>query len=157
MAIILGVDIVEMDVRVTSDNQMVIFHDACLDRVTTGIGKVRDASWAEIQQLSLIMPDGTVTDNKVLSLDRALDSLKNKAVVSIDIKETGQLFESVLKQVIRKLKQKGMLGQSIVKGKLPLAQIQSILSQAGASLDEFIYTPIAFSNTANLDSYIRDF
>ncbi len=157
MAIMLGVDIVEMDVRVTSDNQMVIFHDACLDRVTTGIGKVRDASWAEIQQLSLIMPDGTVTDNKVLSLDRALDSLKNKAVVSIDIKETGQLFESVLKQVIRKLKQKGMLGQSIVKGKLPLAQIQSILSQAGASLDEFIYTPIAFSNTANLDSYIRDF
>lgn len=157
MAIMLGVDIVEIDVRVTSDNQMIIFHDACLDRVTTGIGKVRDASWAEIQQLSLIMPDGTVTDSKVLSLDHALDSLKNKAVVSIDIKETGELFESVFKQVIRKLKRKGMLGQSIVKGKLPLVQLQTILSQAGASLDEFIYTPIAFSNTANLDSYIRDF
>ena len=157
MAMMLGVDIVEMDVRVTSDGQMVIFHDACLDRVTTGIGKVRDASWAEIQQLSLIMPDGTVTDSKVLSLDQALDSLKNKAIVSIDIKETGQLFESVFKNIIRKLKQKEMLGQSIVKGKLPLAQLQNLLSAAGTSLDEFIYTPIAFSNTSNLDSYIRDF
>ncbi len=157
MAIMLGVDIVEMDVRVTKDDQMVVFHDACLDRVTTGVGKVQDATWAEIQQLSLIMPDGTVTDNKVLSLDHALDSLKNKAVVSIDIKETGQMFESVFKQVIRKLKQKGMLGQSIIKGKLTLAQLQMILPQAGTSLDEFIYTPIAFSNTANLDSYIRDF
>ena len=39
MAIELDVDIVEMDVRLTKDGQMVIFHDACLDRVTTGYGR----------------------------------------------------------------------------------------------------------------------
>lgn len=157
MAIALGVDIVEMDVRVTKDGQMVIFHDACLDRVTTGYGRLRDSNWSEIQALYLIMPDGRWTSQKMLTLEQALDYLKGKAVVSIDIKETGSLFNTVFVKILRMLKTKGMLGQSIVKGKMPLSEIQSLISQAGVTLDDFIYTPIAFSNTKNLDTYIKDF
>ncbi len=157
MAIALGVDIVEMDVRVTKDGQMVIFHDACLDRVTTGYGLLRDATWAEIQNLYLIMPDGQQTLQKMLTLEQALDYLKGKAVVSIDIKETGSLFNTVFVKILRMLKTKGMLGQSIVKGKMPFNEVQTLVGRAGTTLDEFIYTPIAFSNTKNLDQYIKDF
>lgn len=157
MAIALGVDIVEMDVRVTKDGQMVIFHDACLDRVTTGYGLLRDATWAEIQNLYLIMPDGQQTLQKMLTLEQALDYLKGKAVVSIDIKETGSLFNTVFVKILRMLKTKGMLGQSIVKGKMPFNEVQALVGRAGTTLDEFIYTPIAFSNTKNLDQYIKDF
>lgn len=157
MAIELGVDIVEMDVRVTRDGQMVIFHDACLDRVTTGYGRLRDTNWSEIQNLNLILPNGQFTTQKMLSLEQALDYLKGKAVVSIDIKETGALFNTVFVKIIRMLKTKNMLGQSIIKGKMPLSNVQQLVSQAGATLDDFIYTPIAFSNTKNLDQYIRDF
>ena len=157
MAIELDVDIVEMDVRLTKDGQMVIFHDACLDRVTTGYGRLRDTNWSEVQQLYLVMPDGRRTYGKMLTLEQALDSLKGKAVVSIDIKETGSLFNSLFVKILKMLKTKGMLGQSIVKGKMPLAEIQSLVAQAGATLDDFIYTPIAFSNTRNLDQYIKDF
>ena len=81
MAIELDVDIVEMDVRLTKDGQMVIFHDACLDRVTTGYGRLRDTNWSEVQQLYLVMPDGRRTYDKMLTLEQALDSLKGKAVV----------------------------------------------------------------------------
>lgn len=157
MAIELGVDILEMDVRLTQDGKMVIFHDACLDRVTTGYGKLSDTKWADIQNLYLTMPDGTRTTSKMLSLEQGLDFLKGKVVVSIDIKETGALFNSVFKDVVTILKSKGMLGQSIIKGKMPLAQLNSLLTLAGTNLDQFIYTPIAFSNTKNLDQYVRDF
>lgn len=157
MAIELGVDIVEMDVRLTSDGHMVIFHDACLDRVTTGYGRLRDASWSEIQNLNLVMPDGQFTTQKMLSIEQALDYLKGEAVVSIDIKESGELFNSMFVDIVKMLKSKGMLAQSIIKGKMPLADVQQLVSQAGATLDDFIYTPIAFSNTTNLDQYIRDF
>lgn len=119
MAIELDVDIVEMDVRLTKDGQMVIFHDACLDRVTTGYGRLRDTNWSEVQQLYLVMPDGRRTYDKMLTLEQALDSLKGKAVVSIDIKETGSLFNSLFVKILKMLKTKGMLGQSIVKGKMP--------------------------------------
>lgn len=157
MAIELGVDIVEMDVRVTKDGQMVIFHDACLDRVTTGYGRLRDTNWSDIQNLYLIMPDGSKTQSKMLTLDEALNYLKDKAVVSIDIKETGALFNTVFVKIIKLLKSKGMLWQSIIKGKMPLADLQLQLAKAGTTLDNFIYTPIAFSNTKNLDAYIHDF
>lgn len=157
MAIALGVDIVEMDVRLTRDNQMVIFHDACLDRVTTGYGKLGDTTLEEVLKLFLINPDGTPTTSKMLTLDQGLNYLKDKAVVSIDIKETGAQFDDLYVRIIRLLKDKGMLWQSIIKGKIPLAELQLLTARAGATLDNFIYTPIAFSNTKNLDSYIRDF
>lgn len=157
MAIELGVDIVEMDVRVTKDGQMVVFHDACLDRVTTGYGRLRDANWADIQNLYLTMPDGSTTTSKMLSLEQALTFLKGKAVVSVDIKETGSLFNVVFEKVVKMLKDKQMLDQSIIKGKMPLSELQALVAKAGTTLDNFIYTPIAFSNTKNLDQYIKAF
>lgn len=156
-AISLGVDIVEMDVRLTNDDVMVVFHDACLDRVTTGNGRLRDANWADVQKLNLRLSYGVPTSYKMLSLDEALTLLKDKAVVSIDIKETGSLFNTVLLRVINMLKGKNMLWQSIIKGKMPLAELEELLHREDVTLDDFIYTPIAFSNTPDLDNYINSY
>lgn len=157
-AIAIGADIVEMDVRLTSDDVMVVFHDACLDRVTTGSGKLRDQPYSYVRNLHLKMTDGRVTQERMLTLDNALNLLKRKAVVSIDIKETGALFNSTMIRVLQMLNQKDMLSQSIVKGKMTRNQLQqNVLSQTGMTLADFVYTPIAFSNTANLNSYIQDF
>ena len=38
----LGVDQIEMDIRVTKDGQLVVIHDETVDRVTNGTGKVCD-------------------------------------------------------------------------------------------------------------------
>ncbi len=154
----IGADIVEMDVRLTKDNEMVIFHDACLDRVTNGYGKLRDENWSYVSGLNLIMPDGTVTSERVLRLTDALDALNGKAVASIDIKEGGAAFNQTMIRVIAMVRQKNMLNQTLIKGKLSLTDLQSqVLTPAGVTLSDFIYTPIAFSNTANLDDYIRSF
>ena len=50
-AVELGVDQIEMDIRVTKDGQLVVFHDETVDRVTNGTGKVCDFTLAELQQL----------------------------------------------------------------------------------------------------------
>lgn len=47
-AIGLGVDLVELDVHQTRDGEVVVVHDATLERTTTGRGTVRDLSWAEL-------------------------------------------------------------------------------------------------------------
>jgi glycerophosphoryl diester phosphodiesterase len=44
-------DMLEMDVRLTKDGQVVVFHDATLDRTTNGTGLVSDLTLAEIQAL----------------------------------------------------------------------------------------------------------
>ena len=47
----LGADALELDVRLTADDQVVVFHDESLERTTNGSGKVRDHALAELKQL----------------------------------------------------------------------------------------------------------
>lgn len=157
MAMDLGADIIEMDVRVTEDNVMVVFHDACLDRITTGYGRLREADWWYVSSLKLRNEDGSISPYSILTLSDALDFLKDKAVIALDIKEGGRLFNATMKRVLTMLKEKKMLYQAIVKGKLPFQDLQKLLKDVDITLNDFIYTPIAFSTTPNLDSYIMDF
>lgn len=46
-----GADAVEIDVRKTRDNQLIILHDATLNRTTNGKGPVKDKTYAQISSL----------------------------------------------------------------------------------------------------------
>ncbi|NOZ87819.1 MAG: glycerophosphodiester phosphodiesterase family protein [Deltaproteobacteria bacterium] len=48
-----GAQFVELDVRHTSDDVLVLMHDSSLDRTTDGTGQVSDHTLAEIQKLTL--------------------------------------------------------------------------------------------------------
>jgi glycerophosphoryl diester phosphodiesterase len=50
-AVALGADAVEFDLRVSSDGQLVVFHDPTLERTTDGHGKVADHRLAELKRL----------------------------------------------------------------------------------------------------------
>lgn len=46
-----GVDVLEMDVYQTADNELVILHDLTVDRTTNGTGRVVDLTLAELREL----------------------------------------------------------------------------------------------------------
>jgi glycerophosphoryl diester phosphodiesterase len=50
-AVALGADALEFDLRVSSDGQLVVFHDPTLERTTDGRGKVAQHSVAELKRL----------------------------------------------------------------------------------------------------------
>ncbi|MEU6524831.1 glycerophosphodiester phosphodiesterase [Streptomyces sp. NPDC046924] len=45
-----GYRYIETDVHVTRDGRIVAFHDATLDRVTDGAGRIADLPWRDVQQ-----------------------------------------------------------------------------------------------------------
>lgn len=47
----LGVDVIEMDVRSTSDGVLVVMHDATVERTTDGKGRVGEMTLAEVKRL----------------------------------------------------------------------------------------------------------
>ena len=47
----LGSDMLEVDIHTTSDGQLVVLHDATVDRTTNGTGRIYDKTLAEVQEL----------------------------------------------------------------------------------------------------------
>jgi glycerophosphoryl diester phosphodiesterase len=54
----LGIDILEMDLRITRDQKMVIFHDRSLSATTNCEGRISDHSLAELKNCRLKRRDG---------------------------------------------------------------------------------------------------
>ncbi|MCK5814688.1 MAG: glycerophosphodiester phosphodiesterase family protein [Flavobacteriaceae bacterium] len=85
-AIELGVDIVELDVKTTKDGYLILMHDSKIDRTTTGKGKVEDLTFAEIRSYKLTGLYGRVSEETVPTFEEALNAIKGKIMVDIDMK-----------------------------------------------------------------------
>jgi len=88
-ALEIGVDAVELDVRETKDNQLVVIHDADVKRTTDGEGLVSEFTLKEIKGLS------AEKGEKIPTLKEALDFLNKKVKIVIELKEAG-IEEKVL-------------------------------------------------------------
>lgn len=88
-AIRLGIDIVELDVKVSKDGIPVLMHDGTINRTTTGSGKPSEYTYEELKQFRLIH-EGDTTDQLIPTFDEALNLIKGKVMVDIDLK-TDQL------------------------------------------------------------------
>ncbi len=88
LAILMGVDTIEIDVRHTSDDQLVLMHDASLER-TTGIDKnVDEMTLEQITQIPLLV-DGYLGDfscERVPSFEEVLKLAKGRINIDIDTK-----------------------------------------------------------------------
>ncbi|MDN3595089.1 glycerophosphodiester phosphodiesterase family protein [Zunongwangia endophytica] len=94
-AILHNIDIVEVDVRLTKDGIPILIHDKKVDRTTTGSGKVKDLTYQEICEFSLLDSAGMPTEFQVPSLAEALDFGKNQVVFDIDLKVKSRHIKKV--------------------------------------------------------------
>lgn len=86
-AIHLGVDIVELDVRLTKDKVLVLMHDETVDRTTTGMGLISDYTFDDLRKLKLNDNTGSITQEQVPTFSEALDAAGNAVMVHIDLKD----------------------------------------------------------------------
>ena len=84
-AIALGVDIVEVDVRLTADGIPVLMHDPDISRTTTGAGPVGTFTWSQLKTFRLRFLN-QITEEKVPSLEMALAAAADRLIVNLDIK-----------------------------------------------------------------------
>lgn len=93
-ALELGVNAVELDVRMTKDGELVVIHDATVDRTTNGKGPVSELTLKEIKELTADKGE------KIPTLEEALDFLNRKVKILIEIKEVG--IEGKVMEVVRR-------------------------------------------------------
>ncbi len=89
-AILLGVDIAESDVRLTQDGEVVLLHDAEVDRTLVGSGKIEELSLAEARAMAM-KSDGKPGDfscDHLPTLAEALALAGDEIVVELEVKNT---------------------------------------------------------------------
>src|SRR6188768_1761073 len=70
-AIKLGVDIIEIDVKVSKDGVPFLMHDRTMNRTTNGKGDPEEFTWSELSQL-FIVDKGKQTTYRIPTLEDAL-------------------------------------------------------------------------------------
>ena len=87
-----GADFIELDVQLTSDDQMVVFHDERLDRTTNGKGQLKNQTYEQLQKLSAgswFKKSDEFADVKIPLLTEVLDAVGNDIMLNIEIKRSG--------------------------------------------------------------------
>jgi len=89
-AIDIGVDIIELDVKVSKDGVPFLMHDGTINRTTNGTGDGEEYTIEELKNLRLKNNDGTLSNETIPTFEEALKLARKNALIDIDIK-TSQL------------------------------------------------------------------
>ena len=91
-AIELGCAIVEIDLRYTSDGEVVLVHDATLERTTDGTGSVSGKTVAELKRLDAGARRGpSFQGTRIPTLKEAIELARGRIQLYLDLKETDPL------------------------------------------------------------------
>ena len=146
----LGVDVIELDFRLTKDGHLVAMHDTTVNRTTNGKGRVDELTLEEIKSFRLKSACGARgSRQQVPTLKEIMLLAKGKVMVNLDKTEGKWVKESY--QV---LKETNTIDQAIFKGN---DNIQFMRNKYGALMDSIIYMPKLWPENTNVKQYKKDY
>lgn len=130
----MGVDIMELDLKMTKDSVLVLCHDRTIDRTTNGKGRVCDITYDSLMTFNLKRAHNVKTDTlKMPTLRQALECCKDRIVVNVD---QGYEFYD---QVLAITEELGVTDQILIKGKKP---VSVVAEKMAAHPHNMMYMPI---------------
>ncbi|MCP8314036.1 MAG: glycerophosphodiester phosphodiesterase [archaeon] len=79
-ALELNANMIEVDVRLSKDNHIIVIHDDSVDRTTNGKGYVKDLMLEELKKLD------AGKGERIPTLQEVINTVRNKAILIIEIK-----------------------------------------------------------------------
>lgn len=143
-AIRLGIDIAEIDIKVSKDGIPMLMHDGKIDRTTNGKGDLEDQNFDDLRKLHLVA-NGQVTDQQIPTLEEVLNVAKGNILIDLDLK-TDHINPII--DVVKKTKT-----QDIV---FFFDSDYDMLSRVDSASRDFMLMPRAY-NYAMADSAIKRF
>ena len=130
----MGVDIVEIDLKMTKDSVLILSHDQSINRMFSGKGLVSDYTLAELKAMTMKRAHGIATDSlRIATLEEALTVCKDRILVNLD-HAWGYYDEAIA--VAEKI---GCTDQILMKGKKPLQEVDDKMN---SHENNFMYMPI---------------
>ncbi len=123
LAIDAGADMVEIDVTVSADGHVVVFHDDTLERTTNGRGPVTERTLVELRSLdagSWFAPRHL--GEPIPTLDEVLDLVRARILLNIEIKPEAVALDAP-RRVAGLVRERAMAPQVVVSSFAPAALI----------------------------------
>lgn len=102
-----GANYIEFDVRKTKDNELVIFHDSKVDRMTHSKGYVSNFTYSEIARMRF-----KLTKSKIPTLNEVLKTYRNRIKFMVELKG-----ENLREDVIKAINYNNLLEDCIISGR----------------------------------------
>ena len=130
----MGVDMMELDVKMTKDSVLVLMHDKNIDRMTNGKGYISDMTYDSLMTFNLKRAHNVKTDSlKVPTLREALLCCKDRILVNVDH------AYPYYKEIVELTEELGVTGQVLMKGKSNIDKVNEDMAKHENNL---LYMPI---------------
>ncbi|TRX60766.1 glycerophosphodiester phosphodiesterase family protein [Fulvivirga sp. M361] len=144
----MGIEMVEIDIRMTKDSVLVLMHDDTIDRTTTGAGLLSEWTLDSIKTLYLRNGVNHPTHHKVPTLEEAMLEAKGKIMINLD------KCYSYFDKAYDVLERTGTIDHVIMKGKVP---VEKVKQEFGEYLGQVFFMPIVDLNHPDAVKTIRDY
>ncbi|WP_110665555.1 glycerophosphodiester phosphodiesterase [Salinicola halophilus] len=119
-AIVDGADYMELDVRLSGDGEVVVFHDNNLARVTGTEGNISDMTLAEIATVDVGSWFGdTFANERIPTLAQVIDRAAGRIGLYVELKPEPGDTEALARQVIAELRAAGMTEHAVIASLSP--------------------------------------
>ncbi|OHO70419.1 glycerophosphodiester phosphodiesterase [Staphylococcus sp. HMSC036D05] len=114
-ALMLHIDMLEIDVHYTKDKQLVVIHDDTIDRTSNGKGKVIDYTLDELREFDFGAYRGDkFKGERIPTLDEVLDLVDHfSKTLLLEIKKPSQ-YPGIEEMIVEKLKERGMPKHKVI-------------------------------------------
>lgn len=99
-----GSDVIEVDIRLTKDDVIVVCHDSNVKRTTDGKGRIENMAFDEVRSFRILNLDGTPTEERIPTLDEVLDLVDGRCNLLIEVKPCKRyerISELLLKAIVK--------------------------------------------------------
>lgn len=140
-----GADAVEIDVRLSSDHELIVIHDDTLERTTNGSGKVSEKTLKQLRTLDAGKGETIPTLSEVLSLVKKLE-----IAVVIEMKEPG-MEDRVVREIADAEMERSVVISSFYHSSLLTLKELAPYLKTGVILSSLPVFPVTVTRNAKAD------
>ena len=137
-----GFDGVDVDGQLTSDGELVIFHDLSVDRLTSDTGHVRDKTLAQMLALDLgPKADSAMTGAYVHTFEDVVKAVKGRGILMVELKVPGSAATGIERRAVE------IIQKHDARADVVLSSFNPLVLYRLKKLDPQVRTALIFMDT----------
>jgi glycerophosphoryl diester phosphodiesterase len=135
LAVHQGADVIELDVKLTADRKVIVFHDRTLERITGEPGQVNECTLDEIHTLDAgIHFDVSFRGEPIPTLFEVFDTIGDRSFDNIELTNYASLNDSLPEKVAEIIRNRKLINRVLISSFNPIALLRIRRQLPGISI-----------------------